>query len=59
MDQPGKKTAAAIHQEIAQEVDQLLGMIFAARRKSGRLDLEAIEMAVRAAMHQGGSACLT
>jgi len=34
-------------------------VIFAARRKSGRLDLEAIEMAVRAAMHQGGSACLT
>lgn len=59
MDQPGKKTAAAIHQEIAQEVDQLLGVIFAERRKTGRLDLEAIEMAVRAAMHRGGSACLT
>lgn len=34
-------------------------MIFAGRRKSGRLDLEAIEMAVRAAMHHAGAAALT
>ena len=29
------------------------------RRKTGRLDLEAIEMAVRSAMHQAGAAALT
>jgi hypothetical protein len=59
MDLPGKKTAAAIHQEIAQEVNQLLAVIFAERRQTGRLDLEAVEMALRCAMHRGGSACLT
>lgn len=44
---------------MAREVDFLLRLIFAERRKTGRLDLEAVEMAVRAAMHQAGSACLT
>lgn len=34
-------------------------MIFTGRRKTGHLDLEAIEMAVRAAMHQAGAAALT
>jgi len=34
-------------------------VIFNARRKAGRLDLEAIEMAVRSAMHQAGAAALT
>ena len=34
-------------------------MIFSGRRKTGRLDLEAIEMAVRSAMHQAGAAALT
>lgn len=33
--------------------------IFTGRRKTGRLDLEAIEMAVRSAMHQAGAAALT
>ncbi|HYL37544.1 MAG TPA: ISKra4 family transposase [Bryobacteraceae bacterium] len=33
--------------------------IFTGRRKAGRLDLEAIEMAVRSAMHQAGAAALT
>jgi hypothetical protein len=36
-----------------------LRVIFAGRRKSGRLDLEAIEMAVRSAMHHAGAAALT
>jgi hypothetical protein len=36
-----------------------LRVIFHARRKTGRLDLEAIEMAVRSAMHQAGAAALT
>jgi hypothetical protein len=36
-----------------------LRVIFNGRRKTGRLDLEAIEMAVRSAMHQAGAAALT
>jgi hypothetical protein len=36
-----------------------LRVIFTARRKTGRVDLEAIEMAVRSAMHQAGAAALT
>ena len=34
-------------------------VIFSGRRKTGRLDLEAIEMLVRSAMHQAGAAILT
>jgi len=34
-------------------------MIFHDRRQRGRLDLEAVEMAVRSAMHQAGAAALT
>ena len=34
-------------------------MIFNGRRRTGRLDLEAIEMAVRSAMHQAGAAALS
>lgn len=33
--------------------------IFTSRRKTGELDLEAMEMAVRSAMHQAGAAALT
>lgn len=33
--------------------------IFAGRRKTGRVDLEAIEMAVRSALHHAGAAALT
>jgi hypothetical protein len=36
-----------------------LRVVFYGRRKSGRLDLEAIEMAVRSAMHQAGAAALS
>jgi len=36
-----------------------LRVIFAGRRKTGQLDLEAIEMAVRAALHRAGAAALT
>jgi hypothetical protein len=59
INRPGKKTTEAIHQEIAREVDQLLRVIFSDRRKTGRLDLEAIEAAVRSAMHRAGAAALT
>lgn len=34
-------------------------MVFSARRKTGRCDLEAIEMALRTAMHQAGAAALS
>ena len=34
-------------------------MIFGDRRKNGRLDLEAIEMAVRSALHHAGATALT
>jgi hypothetical protein len=37
----------------------LLRVIFGARRKTGHLDLEAIEMLVRSVMHQAGAAALT
>lgn len=59
MDGAGKKTAAAIHQEVAREVNQLLGRIFAQRRKDGRTDLEAVESALRTALHQAGAGALS
>ena len=34
-------------------------MIFQERRKTSRLDLEAIEMAVRSAMHHAGATALS
>ena len=34
-------------------------MVFQDRRKTGRIDLEATEMAVRAALHRAGAAALT
>jgi Uncharacterised protein family (UPF0236) len=36
-----------------------LRVIFNGRRKTGRLDLEAVEMAVRSALHQAGAAALS
>jgi hypothetical protein len=59
VDGGGKKTAATIHQEVAREVNQLLGRIFAQRRQSGRTDLEAVEAALRSALHQAGAAALS
>ena len=41
---------------MAKEVESLLAVIFAGRRKSGKVDLEALEMATRAAMHRAGAA---
>jgi hypothetical protein len=37
----------------------VLRVVFNGRRRTGRLDLEAIEMVVRSAMHQAGAAALT
>jgi hypothetical protein len=44
---------------VGREINQLLGRIFAQRHKDGRTDLEAIETAVRATVHQAGAAALT
>jgi hypothetical protein len=43
----GKKTATTLHQAMASEIDQLLGRVFAQRRKNGRTDLKAVETAGR------------
>ena len=40
-------------------MNQLLGRVFAQRRKDGRTDLEAVELALRAALHQAGAAALS
>lgn len=48
-----------IRQEIGREVDQLLRVVFQERRRTGRLDLEGTEMAVRAALHRAGAAALS
>ena len=37
----------------------MLRVVYNGRRQSGRLDLEAVEMAVRSVMHQAGAAVLT
>ncbi len=43
---------------MTREVEALLEVIFAARRKSQALDLEAVEMATRATLHRAGAALL-
>jgi len=57
LDPPGKKKAVAIHQEITREINLLLARIFAERRKTG--EMEAIELALRASLHQAGATALT
>jgi hypothetical protein len=49
-----KKTAEAIRTEIAREVTTLSGRIFAERKQTGGMDLEAVEMGFRASLHQAG-----
>jgi hypothetical protein len=44
---------------MAREVVQLLRVIFQERRKTGRFDLEATEMAMRSALHHAGATALT
>ncbi len=44
---------------MAREVNQLLGHVFAQRRKDGRTDLEAVESALRTALHHAGAAALS
>ena len=59
LDATGKKTAAAVHQEITREINLLLARVFAERHKTGAMDLEAIELALRASLHQAGATALT
>ena len=44
---------------MAQEVDRLLRVIFSQRRQRQGLDLEAVEMAMRSALHRAGAAALS
>jgi hypothetical protein len=53
-----KKTTEAIQREVSGEVDRLLRIIFQ-ERNNGRLDLEAVETAIRSAMHHAGASALT
>ena len=59
MDHRGKKTAAAVHQEVTRELDALLPRIFTERHKTGDLDLEAVELALRTALHSAGAVGLS
>ncbi len=54
-----EKKADAIQQEVTREVEQLLRTIFTGMRKTGQLDLEAVEMPIRSAMRQAGASTLT
>jgi hypothetical protein len=59
VDTGGKKTAVAVHEELTREIDQWLHVLVAGRRRTGQLDLEAIEMMMRSAMHRVAAAGLT
>jgi hypothetical protein len=55
----GKKTVEAIRQEITREIEQFLRVVFQERCNTGRLDLEATEMAMRSALHRAGATALS
>jgi len=59
VDARGKKTAAAVLEEVTREVGQWLNVLFHGRRKTGYTDLEASEMMIRAAMHRVGAVGIT
>ena len=59
MDSRGKKTAAAVLEEVAREVGQWLNVLFRGRRKTGHMDLEASEIMIRSAMHRVGAVGVT
>jgi hypothetical protein len=44
---------------VARELEQLLRTIFTGIRKTGHVDLEAVEMLIRSAMHQAGADTLS
>ncbi len=49
---------AAIQQEVVYEISRLLPLIFQQHHNHGRLDLEAVEMALRSCLHQVGTVAL-
>ncbi|MBV9573566.1 MAG: hypothetical protein JOY93_05895 [Acidobacteriales bacterium] len=55
----GKKTTAEACEKAASQITQQFQRIFADRRKSGQLDLEAVEMAMRSTLHQTGAEAIT
>jgi len=59
LDSRGKKTAAAVFEEVTREVGQWLNVLFRGRRKTGHTDLEASEMMLRSAVHRVGAAGIT
>jgi hypothetical protein len=54
-----KKTSEAIQKELTGQVEPLPRIILRDRKATGRLDLESVETAIRAAMHQAGAMALT
>lgn len=54
-----KKRKEAIQQEVRQEVDRLLQVIIRDLEKTGTVDLEAVEIATRKAVHHIGAGILT
>jgi hypothetical protein len=59
VDTRGKKTAAAVLEEVTGEVGQWLSVVFRGRRKTGHMDLEASEIMIRSAMHRVGAVGIT
>jgi hypothetical protein len=59
LDTRRKKKAAAIHAEITREVAQWVHIIINGQRKTGYVDLEAVEMLTRSAMHHAGATAIT
>jgi hypothetical protein len=53
-----KKRRRPSNQEVAREVDRFLRIVFQQRRNSVPFDLEAVETALRSAMHQAGASAL-
>src|SRR5579863_9629837 len=56
---PGKKTTTAACEKAVDTLEQQLQRIFADRHKTGQLDLEAAEMAIRSTVHQTGADAVT
>jgi hypothetical protein len=56
---PGKKTTAAACEKAVNTLEQQFQRIFADRHRTGQLDLEAVEMAIRSTVHQTGADAVT
>ncbi len=59
LDIPGKKTAVAVHREVAREIQAFLQVTFAADRKGEGTDMEALETGTRDALHRAGAVVLS